>query len=132
LRVGWSQGWPCGQQSRPESGSTPTRAPRDEATHPRGKRDRLRGRSRYLSGTGHDRRAGKAPNLLGESVGSSFGPATEFFAYLAAVVGVLIAAGIVDESNAGGLGAKQVRSYERAHKDRASVVEATERELTTA
>jgi hypothetical protein len=36
---------------------------------------------------------------------------TEFFAYLAAVVGVLIAAGIVDESNAGGLGAKQAWLY---------------------
>ena len=36
---------------------------------------------------------------------------TEFFAYLAAVVGVLIAAGIVDESNAGGFGAKQAWLY---------------------
>ena len=36
---------------------------------------------------------------------------TEFFAYLAVVVGVLIAAGIVDESNAGGLGAKQAWLY---------------------
>jgi len=36
---------------------------------------------------------------------------TEFFAYLAAVVGVLVAAGIVDESNAGGLGAKQAWLY---------------------
>ena len=32
---------------------------------------------------------------------------TEFFAYLAAVAGVLIAAGVVDEANAGGFGAKQ-------------------------
>jgi hypothetical protein len=40
------RGWPRGQQSRPESGSTPIRAERDEATHPRGKRDRLWGRSR--------------------------------------------------------------------------------------
>ena len=32
---------------------------------------------------------------------------TEFFAYVAAVVGVLIAAGVVDEANAGGFGAQQ-------------------------
>ena len=36
---------------------------------------------------------------------------TEFFAYLAAVVGVLIAAGVVDEANAGGLGARQAWLY---------------------
>lgn len=36
---------------------------------------------------------------------------TEFFAYLAAVVGVLIAAGVVDEANAGGLGAQQAWLY---------------------
>ena len=36
---------------------------------------------------------------------------TEFFAYLAAVVSVLIAAGVVDESNAGGFGAKQAWLY---------------------
>jgi hypothetical protein len=36
---------------------------------------------------------------------------TEFFAYLAAVVGVLIAAGVVDEANAGGFGAKQAWLY---------------------
>jgi hypothetical protein len=36
---------------------------------------------------------------------------TEFFAYLAAVVGVLIAAGVVDEANAGGMGAKQAWLY---------------------
>ena len=36
---------------------------------------------------------------------------TEFFAYLAAVVGVLIAAGVVDQANAGGLGAKQAWLY---------------------
>jgi hypothetical protein len=36
---------------------------------------------------------------------------TELFAYLAAVVGVLIAAGVVDESNAGGFGAKQAWLY---------------------
>jgi hypothetical protein len=36
---------------------------------------------------------------------------TEFFAYLAAVIGVLIAAGVVDESNAGGFGARQAWLY---------------------
>jgi hypothetical protein len=36
---------------------------------------------------------------------------TEFFAYLAAVIGVLIAAGVVDENNAGGFGAKQAWLY---------------------
>src|SRR4051794_41464258 len=36
---------------------------------------------------------------------------TEFFAYLAAVVGVLIAAGVVDETNAGGVGARQALLY---------------------
>jgi hypothetical protein len=36
---------------------------------------------------------------------------TEFFAYVAAVIGVLIAAGVVDEANSGGLGAKQAWLY---------------------
>jgi hypothetical protein len=36
---------------------------------------------------------------------------TEFFAFLAAVVGVLIAAGVVDEANNGGFGAKQAWLY---------------------
>jgi hypothetical protein len=36
---------------------------------------------------------------------------TEFLAYLAAVVGVLIAAGVVDEANGGGFGAKQAWLY---------------------
>jgi hypothetical protein len=36
---------------------------------------------------------------------------TEFFAYLAAAVGVLIAAGMVDEANNGGFGAKQAWLY---------------------
>ena len=49
------RGWPCGQQSRPESGCTPTRAQRDEAAHPRGKRDRPRGWP--CSRSGRERRA---------------------------------------------------------------------------
>jgi hypothetical protein len=36
---------------------------------------------------------------------------TEFFAYIAAVIGVLIAAGVVDETNAGGFGARQAWLY---------------------
>ena len=36
---------------------------------------------------------------------------TELMAYIAAVVGVLIAGAVIDESNAGGLGAKQVWLY---------------------
>jgi len=36
---------------------------------------------------------------------------TEFFAFLAAVAGVLIAAGVIDEANNGGLGAKQAWLY---------------------
>jgi hypothetical protein len=36
---------------------------------------------------------------------------TEFFAFLAMTVGVLIAAAVVDESNAGGMGAKQAWLY---------------------
>jgi len=36
---------------------------------------------------------------------------TEFFAFVAVLVGILIAAAVVDESNAGGLGAKQAWLY---------------------
>ena len=36
---------------------------------------------------------------------------TEFFAFLAVLAGILIAAGVVDESNAGGMGAKQAWLY---------------------
>ena len=36
---------------------------------------------------------------------------TEFFAFLAVLAGILIAAGVVDESNAGGFGAKQAWLY---------------------
>ena len=36
---------------------------------------------------------------------------TEFFAFLAAVAGVLIAASVVDEANNGGFGAKQAWLY---------------------
>jgi hypothetical protein len=36
---------------------------------------------------------------------------TEFFAYLAVLVGILISAAVVDEANAGGMGAKQAWLY---------------------
>jgi hypothetical protein len=42
---GGSQGWPCGQQSRPKRVVRRRRDPRDEATRTNGARDRLRGRS---------------------------------------------------------------------------------------
>src|SRR3954470_12549543 len=51
-----------------------------------------------------------APRRRSTETKASF-KTTEFFAYLAAVVGVLIAAGVVDESNAGGFGARQAWLY---------------------
>ena len=36
---------------------------------------------------------------------------TEFFAFLAVLAGILIAAGVVDQSDAGGMGAKQAWLY---------------------
>jgi len=36
---------------------------------------------------------------------------TEFFAFLAVLAGILIAAGVVDESNVGGFGARQAWLY---------------------
>lgn len=36
---------------------------------------------------------------------------TEFFAFIAVVAGILIAASIIDEANAGGMGAKQAWLY---------------------
>ena len=36
---------------------------------------------------------------------------TEFFAFLAVLAGILLAAAVVDESNAGGMGAKQAWLY---------------------
>jgi len=36
---------------------------------------------------------------------------TEFFAFVAVVAGILIAAAIIDEANAGGMGAKQAWLY---------------------
>jgi hypothetical protein len=36
---------------------------------------------------------------------------TEFFAFVAVLIGVLVSAAVVDESNAGGLGAKQAWLY---------------------
>jgi hypothetical protein len=45
LEYGGSQGWPCGQQSRPKRVVRRRRDPRDEATRTNGARDRPRGRS---------------------------------------------------------------------------------------
>jgi hypothetical protein len=50
------------------------------------------------------------PRRLSTETKASF-KTTEFFAFLAVLVGVLIAAGMVDESNAGGFGAKQAWLY---------------------
>jgi hypothetical protein len=58
--------------------------------------------------TGH--REGTTIRRVSTETKASF-KTTEFFAYLAAVVGVLIAAGVVDENNAGGFGAKQAWLY---------------------
>lgn len=58
--------------------------------------------------TGH--REGTTTRRVSTETKASF-KTTEFFAYLAAMVGVLIAAGVVDENNAGGFGAKQAWLY---------------------
>src|SRR5918996_1861033 len=52
--------WPCGQQFRPESGSTPTRDQRDEATHYEGERDRLRGQFSGLRTTAAEANGSRA------------------------------------------------------------------------
>jgi hypothetical protein len=57
-----------------------------------------------------DRREATTTRRASTETKASF-KTTEFFAYLAAVVGVLIAAGVVDENNAGGFGAKQAWLY---------------------
>ena len=55
-------------------------------------------------------RSTEATHRLTTETKASF-KTTEFFAYLAAVVGVLIAAGVVDEANVGGFGARQAWLY---------------------
>ena len=55
------------------------------------------------------RRQPRAERLTTETKASF--KTTEFFAYVAVLVGVLIAAGVIDESNAGGFGARQAWLY---------------------
>ena len=52
----------------------------------------------------------RRPRRLSTETKAAF-KTTEFFAFLAAVVAVLIAAAVIDESDAGGLGAKQAWLY---------------------
>jgi hypothetical protein len=66
--------------------------------------------TRRPSDTNGASRVDSAPNRRSTETKASF-KTTEFFAYLAAVVGVLIAAGVVDESDAGGFGARQAWLY---------------------
>jgi hypothetical protein len=66
--------------------------------------------TRSSSDTNGATRVDSAPHRRSTETKASF-KTTEFFAYLAAVVGVLIAAGVVDESNAGGFGARQAWLY---------------------
>jgi hypothetical protein len=55
-------------------------------------------------------RAGSPARRLSTETKAAF-KTTEFFAYVAVLVGVLIAGAIVDQSDAGGLGARQVWLY---------------------
>jgi hypothetical protein len=55
------------------------------------------------------RRAPRPRRLVTETKASF--KTTEFIAYVAIVIGVLIAAAVVDEADAGGLGAKQAWLY---------------------
>ena len=59
---------------------------------------------------GSARLAPTTPRRLSTETKAAF-KTTEFFAYLATVAAVLIAAGMVDESNAGGFGASQAWLY---------------------
>jgi hypothetical protein len=55
-------------------------------------------------------RAGHRPRRLSTETKAAF-KTTEFFAYVAVLVAVLIAALVVDESDAGGFGARQAWLY---------------------
>jgi hypothetical protein len=66
-------------------------------------RDDVHGRDNHTEHNGFVRR-------LTTETKSAF-KTTEFFAFLAMTVGILIAAAVVDESNAGGMGAKQAWLY---------------------
>jgi len=58
---------------------------------------------------GLTRRAARPRRLVTETKAAF--KTTEFFAFAAVLVGILVAAAVVDESNAGGLGAKQAWLY---------------------
>jgi hypothetical protein len=60
---------------------------------------------------GRDARADRNPvRRLSTETKAAF-KTTEFFAFLAVLAGILISAAVVDEANAGGLGAKQAWLY---------------------
>jgi len=59
-------------------------------------------------GRPHER--GSVPHRRETETKASF-KTTEFFAFLAVLAGILIAAGVVDESNTGGFGARQAWLY---------------------
>jgi hypothetical protein len=61
------------------------------------------------SATRHDDRPHAARRLVTETKAAF--KTTEFFAFLAVLAGILISAAVVDQSNAGGLGAKQAWLY---------------------
>src|SRR3954452_17900319 len=52
----------------------------------------------------------RRPRRLSTETKAAF-KTTEFFAFLAAVVGVLVAAAVIDETNAGGVGGRQAWLY---------------------
>src|SRR3954451_1680678 len=52
----------------------------------------------------------RRPRRLSTETKAAF-KTTEFFAFIAVVVGVLIAAAVIDESDAGGFGARQAWLY---------------------
>ncbi|HVI37661.1 MAG TPA: hypothetical protein VM684_15620 [Gaiellales bacterium] len=56
------------------------------------------------------RTAPHRPRRLSTETKAAF-KTTEFFAYIAVLIGVLVAAGLVDETNAGGFGARQAWLY---------------------
>ena len=67
--------------------------------------------SAHAAGTQHNGRSEQRPlRRLATETKAAF-KTTEFFAFLAVLAGILIAAGIVDESDAGGFGAKQAWLY---------------------
>jgi hypothetical protein len=70
-----------------------------------------------MSATGATRTSGersadrrRTPRRLATETKAAF-KTTEFFAFAAVLAGILISAAVVDESNAGGLGAKQAWLY---------------------